>query len=63
MYRLFYNFSKVEFFAIGKIVTVFNISGNKYRLVTAIHYNTRTLFTLQLMTHAEYSKNRWKAKL
>ncbi|MFV2070585.1 MAG: type II toxin-antitoxin system HigB family toxin [Pirellulales bacterium] len=49
--------------ASGKTVTIFNIAGNKYRLVTAIHYNARTLYTLQLMTHAEYSKNRWKAKL
>lgn len=47
----------------GSTVTVFNISGNKYRLVTAIHYNTGTVYVLSIMTHAEYSKGSWKANL
>lgn len=46
-----------------KIVTVFNIAGNKYRLITAIHYNTRRVYLLLFLTHADYSKNRWKATL
>ena len=46
-----------------KTVTVFNISGNQYRLITAIHYNTRRVYVLLFMTHAEYSRNRWKATL
>ena len=46
-----------------KTVTVFNISGNQYRLITAIHYNTRRVYVLLFMTHAEYSKDRWKATL
>jgi mRNA interferase HigB len=44
----------------GKPVVVFKIGGNKYRLVTAIHYNRQVLHVLLFMTHAEYSKNRWK---
>lgn len=44
----------------GKSVTVFNASGNKYRLIVAIHYNTRTIYILRWMTHAEYDKSRWK---
>jgi mRNA interferase HigB len=47
----------------GKSVTVFNVCGNKYRLVTAIHYNTGTVYVLRLMPHAEYSKNAWKSSL
>lgn len=47
----------------GKTVTVFNIAGNDFRLITAIHYNTGVVFALMLLTHAEYSKDRWKAKL
>lgn len=39
---------------------VFNIGGNKYRLVTAIHFNTQRLFVRRIMTHAEYSKGEWK---
>ena len=49
--------------ASGRSVVVFNIRGNKYRLVTAIHYNRQVLYTLRFMTHAEYSKNRWKDTL
>jgi len=36
--------------------TVFNIGGNHYRLITAIHYNTKRCFIRAIWTHAEYSK-------
>ena len=49
--------------ASGNLVTVFNIGGGSYRLVAAIHYNTGRLFVLHVLTHAEYSKNKWKAQL
>ena len=47
----------------GKPVTVFNVRGNKYRMATAIHYNTKLVFILWIGTHAEYDKGRWKARL
>jgi mRNA interferase HigB len=47
----------------GKPVTVFNVKGNRYRLVTAIHYNTGNVFAMRFLTHAEYSKDRWKEVL
>jgi mRNA interferase HigB len=49
--------------ASGRTVVVFNIRGNRYRLVTANHYNRQVVYTLRFMTHAEYSKNRWKESL
>jgi mRNA interferase HigB len=45
------------------VVTVFNISGNNYRLITAVHYQTQLIFILRFLTHAEYSKGRWKLDL
>ena len=39
-------------------MTVFNIGGNNYRLVTAIHYNTGRVFALRVMTHAAYDRGR-----
>lgn len=44
-------------------MVVFNIRGNRYRLVTAIHYNRQVIYTLRFMTHADYSKDRWKDTL
>ncbi len=35
---------------------VFNIGGNKYRLITAIHYRGRRVFIRFIGTHAEYDK-------
>jgi mRNA interferase HigB len=49
--------------ASGRKVIVFNISGNNYRLIAAIHFNTQRVFALRFMTHAEYSKNQWKETL
>ena len=37
--------------------TVFNIGGNNYRLITAIHYNTQLCYVRTIWTHAEYSKS------
>ncbi len=47
----------------GRKVVIFNIGGNAYRLITAIHYNRGKVFVLRFMAHAEYSKERWKDEL
>ena len=49
--------------ASGRKVTVFNVCHNDYRLIVAIHYNRRIVYTLGFLTHAEYSKDKWKEKL
>jgi len=43
-------------------LTVFNIGGNKYRLIAAIHYNVGQVFIRNVLTHAEYDRNDWKRK-
>lgn len=47
----------------GRTVTVFNICGNKYRLIVALHYNRQLAYTLRFLTHADYSKDQWKNEL
>lgn len=47
----------------GRQVTVFNIKGNAYRLITAIHYNTGKVFILSFLPHAAYDKEAWKDDL
>jgi mRNA interferase HigB len=44
----------------GNTVAVFNIHGNKYRLIAAIHYDYPRVFVLRVLTHREYDTNRWK---
>ena len=40
--------------------TVFNIKGNKYRIITRIVYRSQTVFIVAIMTHAEYDLGKWK---
>jgi mRNA interferase HigB len=43
-----------------KGLTVFNISGNKYRLIAAVHYNPGKLYIRHILTHAEYDLGKRK---
>lgn len=50
-------FSSVD--KIGKL-TVFNIGGNKVRLIAAIHYNRRKVYIRAVLNHKEYDAEKWK---
>ncbi len=45
--------------AVGN-VTVFNINGNKYRLIVSIDYEAQLIYYKYFLTHAQYDKNDWK---
>ena len=49
--------------ASGRRVVVFNIRGNRYRLVAAIDYGAEIVNVLRVMTHSEYSRDKWKEAL
>lgn len=40
--------------------TVFNIKGNKYRLIVSIDYQHQLIYIKYILTHADYDKNYWK---
>lgn len=44
------------------VVTVFNVKGNEYRLLTNINYHRQFVLVLELLTHAEYDKEKWKGR-
>jgi mRNA interferase HigB len=41
-------------------LTVFNIGGNKTRLIAAIHYNTHRVYIRYILTHKEYDRGSWR---
>ena len=49
--------------ASGRAITIFNIAGGRFRLLTAIDYATRSIEVLDLLTHAEYDKETCKTEL
>ena len=44
---------------VGKFI-VFNIGGNKYRLITVIHFNRGKVYVRHVLTHKEYDLGTWK---
>jgi mRNA interferase HigB len=39
---------------------VFNVGGNKYRLITSIHFNRAKVYIRHVLTHQAYDKEGWK---
>ncbi|MBV5297384.1 MAG: type II toxin-antitoxin system HigB family toxin [Rhodoferax sp.] len=39
---------------------VFDVGGNKLRLIAAIHFNTGRVFIRAVLTHKQYDKGDWK---
>lgn len=39
---------------------VFDIGGNKYRLIASVAFVVRTVWVKAVLTHAEYDREQWK---
>jgi len=50
-----------------KNVIVFDILGNRYRLIATVIYGTSlwpgVVYTREILTHAEYDLNHWKRRI
>ena len=44
---------------VGKF-TVFNIGGNKFRLVVVVHFDRDRLYVRHVLTHEEYDEGGWR---
>lgn len=42
-----------------KELVVFNIGGNKYRLIASIHFNRGKVYIRHVLTHKEYDQGGW----
>lgn len=40
--------------------TVFNVRGNRYRVITEIDYERQTVYIREVLTHAAYDQGAWK---
>lgn len=58
------NFAELKraFGAVDKVgeLHVFNIAGNKYRLIAFVHYGRQLCYIKHVLTHADYDKGDWK---
>lgn len=54
---------KAAFNAIDKVgeLTVFDIGGNKYRLIAYIRFEKQILYIKAVLTHRDYDKGAWKS--
>ncbi len=46
---------------VGKFI-IFNIGGNKYRLITYIMFEAKRIYIREYLTHADYDEVSWKAR-
>jgi mRNA interferase HigB len=44
----------------GRTVTIFDIGGNKYRILTHVDYARQTVLVVAVMDHREYDRGLWK---
>ena len=44
---------------VGDLV-VFDIGGNKYRLIAFVHYRQQAVYIKHILTHREYDKGEWR---
>lgn len=41
-------------------LAIFNIRGNRYRLIVRMAFRTKRVYVKEFLTHAEYDKGGWK---
>ncbi len=40
--------------------TIFNIGGNKFRLIVVVHFNRGRIYVRDVLTHEQYDRDEWK---
>jgi mRNA interferase HigB len=46
-----------------RTATIFDIGGNKYRVITLIDYLRQTVFITHVLDHREYDRKTWKSDI
>lgn len=62
----FNNFAELKqvFGSVDKVgdLYVFNVGGNKLRLIANVHFNRQKIYIRHVLTHKEYDKNQWQIR-
>ena len=60
------NFAELKktFNSIDKVnsLYVFDIGGNKLRIIVSIHFNRKRVYIRHILTHKEYDEGKWRKK-
>jgi mRNA interferase HigB len=46
-----------------RTATIFDIGGNKYRIIALVDYTRQTVLITHIMDHREYEKGNWKTDI
>jgi len=49
--------------ASGRTATIFDVGGNKYRVIALVDYVRQTVLVTHVMDHKEYDKGNWKTEI
>jgi len=54
---------KKTFNSVDKVghLYVFDVGGNKLRIITSIHFNRQKLYIRHILTHKEYDEDQWRS--
>jgi len=61
--RMTFNHADVTTTKNGHPVVIFDVGGNKYRIIAALHYDRNICYVLRVPTHKQYDTNQWKKEL
>ncbi len=61
--RKTFNHADVATTGKGYPVVIFDVGGNKYRIIAALHYDRGICYVLRVLTHKQYDTNQWKKEL
>jgi mRNA interferase HigB len=61
--RTTFNHADVATTEKGHPVVIFDVGGNKYRIIAALHYNQGICYVLRVLTHQHYDTDQWKREL
>lgn len=57
-----FNDLKASFNSVDKVsnLYIFDIGGNKLRLIASIHFNRQKIYICHILSHKEYDKGNWR---